>query len=457
MTDFMILNNALELEQKFAAWNDVPEFDRYGQIVDAKCQPNIAEGTPKYQLIGQKFRNLSCLDRIGRCALGIMIVLCSLGIALCFESVRSLFFQKTITVNFGIPLSSINDQTSEQASSFLDLDIDPQETATVRTPFTLEEQNLLRGAVSRLMANHDFTLKRLEEFTEEEQRELGRAMKSIEEKWQLPSVKELIVYIQKRAEANAQNNPEEHRKRKIAIESLLVILGIKPCRKATHHSEHSSDITKLLCVIAAEIPTLRLDECCTVNERPLALFNPRCYLRNFKSNSLYSRIIQISLATRSDHENQALAYLLGFGPTWECYYCVDPSFNGISSPSPYTDLHYLQLGEVLRSALQEDLPGRADVDLGWEYHHNPLQYHGKYPLKKDLEAYRKDLKAYRDALEAYRSALRPTIASVQALLDATSTGHCYTPISVKTRYSQMCLFLKAHILKKLFSNPRPLS
>ncbi|VHO02609.1 hypothetical protein [Candidatus Rhabdochlamydia sp. T3358] len=82
--------------------NEDKHFNARGRIV------NDNYDGPRYQVISEKQRALSLLERSGHIFLGSAAVICSLGLAYFSRSIRNRFIKNKKTIYFAMPLEGIN-------------------------------------------------------------------------------------------------------------------------------------------------------------------------------------------------------------------------------------------------------------------------------------------------------------------------------------------------------------
>lgn len=204
-----------------------------------------------------------------------------------------------------------------------------------------------------------------------------------------PKIERLVKYISKMAqvekEAVASNSllrgpisdlyPQTNTKR-YALAALFVFLGIKPALVIEYLPDKEL-ITHLLNLVP-DYPNLcykpffpNSSKGYFVNEHPFSSFDPRNFLNLSSQISLMDAVDLCwflesnSLRNWRPAANQFLAYLLGFGPTWEAF--------EESPQSPvqcyFNKNHYYEIGKVLNQSVFNKNANRSEIeDLGFAYH-----------------------------------------------------------------------------------------
>ena len=271
---------------------------------------------------------------------------------------------------------------------------------------------------------------------EEEKKNLSTEIASIDKLFQLPDIQKLVSTIRKKSGQNLN----------IVTDTLFVILGIKPVLALDLKEWNSIQrLCPFLNKTCSALPEIKIiDENPSyyiINESPLEIFDPRYYLKGCQS--LSQEILPKNLLSDSKiKKDQRLAYLLGYGPTWEAYQhhwtvCLNLYVcNTERTSSEYGKKHFEQLGQVIKSCLAGET-SFTEEELGRYYH-----YH-------------------------FESCYPPTNA--QLLEQKFSCVHSKTPLSkirgpvqdnlsIKTTYFRQRLFLRKYVLSKLgFSEEDQLS
>jgi hypothetical protein len=174
------------------------------------------------------------------------------------------------------------------------------------------------------------------------------------------SLSPLLSYIQ-----NEKKGDSVH-----GIGVLMVILGIKPSRvcelgiepKLAQIVENLSQAGHL--AVGREGGLVYL-----ANEKPLEAFSPRNFLEPLsEGDSLLAALKKAFKGQDHIQDNQKLSYLLGFGPSWECYTNILSGALNMEM-SCFSDSHYRQLGEVLiANHVVKDTDDTLSVGL--TYHRN---------------------------------------------------------------------------------------
>jgi|GEM_PF-6934022 len=108
MPKFQIINSNHEITLN-PNWIDSSKFESKGRIVDTEGKFVSSDYKGRYyQIISKKERYFPILERIGRVALGILFVTCSLGLALFHKPVKNLFTKSKENIRFGVELPFSN-------------------------------------------------------------------------------------------------------------------------------------------------------------------------------------------------------------------------------------------------------------------------------------------------------------------------------------------------------------
>lgn len=166
---------------------------------------------------------------------------------------------------------------------------------------------------------------------------------------------------------------------------FFTALGIRPSTTISLDTYHK--YTPILTLLTLSTPTIRIcqldiedtDEAVLlVNERPLNRFDPKHYLSSFPDENRFEFVKETFLKNTDcplemGQKSCMLAYLYGYGPSWEAFASRVPDIFLSQCPqSVYTDLHFYELGLVLN---EPDAP----IEVGKTYSHNLQQIKNQFP------------------------------------------------------------------------------
>lgn len=115
MLKYSVISNSSQIPLG-PKWKDSPKFQSKDRVV-------VAQGGRAYQIISKKERGLTCTERTARRLLGVLTVICSLGVALIARSVRDLFVKRTMSKRFAIAYLSNKGRLILETGAIYDGDI----------------------------------------------------------------------------------------------------------------------------------------------------------------------------------------------------------------------------------------------------------------------------------------------------------------------------------------------
>lgn len=259
---------------------------------------------------------------------------------------------------------------------------------------------------------------------DEEKKHLSKEIASIDKTFQHTKLQPLV--------SAAQKAPSQDRR--YATDLLFVIVGIKPVLFLTQEEwNNTQDLCPFLVELCRAFPEIKIiDKSPTyyiVNESPMEIFAPKHYLKGCLQ--LSQEIVSHKSATFAEH-NQRLAYLLGYGPTWESYQYHQEGCHQISASntaqttSEYGKKHFEQLGQVIKPYLGNE-NSFSEEELGRYYHHHFRSY---YPITASMSDGRFSCVHTKTSLSKIK-------------------GPVHDNLSIKTAYFKQRLFLRKYVLLKL--------
>ncbi|MEC7838800.1 MAG: hypothetical protein VX777_02025 [Chlamydiota bacterium] len=152
MSDFKVVGDVSSIKLS-SGWRDSEKFISKGRTVGEKGTLITAsyKGN-QYRLIAKKERHFAAVERIGRGFLGVVAVVCTLGLAVLIKSVRKLFVQDKVVKKFAVLSKSSISETSKTDKSLNDSSVSEKE---LQSGVNISEETVakLQDCITKIIHN----------------------------------------------------------------------------------------------------------------------------------------------------------------------------------------------------------------------------------------------------------------------------------------------------------------